>query len=425
MEYPTIIATVGGEGTRLFPLTLNISKPLVDICNQAVLTRMLEPLVLQGCRRIVMASKGYENTVQLNKYFKSGAGFFKRLGVEDGQEFEYQPNYEDKGSGDAVRCCMEYYGVKGDALVVSGDNLFDIELDAILRQHREKGALLTIGLKELGPQEDISQFGVAKLDKDMRVSAFVEKPKPGTEPSRLINTSIYVFSQEIRRVFREMGDRVKDMGRDVIPYLTEKGYPVYGYILRGYWADVGTPGWFWKTSMDILHGELKNIKREHEYKPGQWIHPDTVCRTNGLDGVRIKGTALIGRACQIGRNVTIEDSTIGHTCIIAEGTTIRESVVNSFANIGKNTILNRCILGRYTTVEENSRIDAGIEVEFPVASQDRIPVVGGGGVTIVRNSVIGPGKRVAPIHQSHRILSTGRFIELGYDKENVYFRERV
>jgi NDP-sugar pyrophosphorylase family protein len=424
-EAPTIIATVGGEGTRLYPLTLNISKPLMDLCNEAVLSRMLQPLVLQGCRKIIIASKGHRNTAQLNKYFKAGIGFFKRLGIEDMEEVDYEPNYQDRGNADAVRCCMEFYDVRGDILVVNGDNLFDIDLKDLIAFHREKDALLTIGLHELPEGEDISQYGVAMVDGEGRVEGFVEKPHPGTEPSRLINTAIYVFSEEIREVFRKMGDKVRDLGGDVIPHLIEEGHPVYGYPITGYWADVGTPEWFWRSSMDVLQGRLKGAIREPEFRPNQWVHPKTVERNHQMRDIRLEGSVLIGRSCQIGKGVTIRDSTIGHTCIIEEGTTITSSVVNSFAKIGKGVVLNKCILGRSTLVEDHSRIDADLEVEFPTHPADRIPVVGGGGVRIVRNSIIGPGKRVAPIYQSHRILVTGRFVELGYDQENLYFREKI
>ncbi|MFQ6137222.1 MAG: sugar phosphate nucleotidyltransferase [Candidatus Hydrothermarchaeales archaeon] len=424
-DYPTVIATVGGEGIRLFPLTLNQPKPLVDMCNRAIIARMFEPLVKQGCRRIIIASKGEENTSHLNKYFKAGAGFFTRLKIEEWEEIEYQPNYSDMGNADAVRYCMEYYGIDDEVLVVSGDNVVDIDIEKLVNLHEEKNALLTVGLKELEPNEDVSQFGVARVAEDMRLSGFVEKPNPGEEPSRLINTSIYLFSPEIRDVFGEMGDQVKDIGHDVIPYLTENGYPVYGYMIKGYWADVGTPERFWKTTMDILHQRLPNIRLEHEVRKGIWIHPTTYKRNDGLKGVEIKGNAIIDRSCTIGEDVKIEDSCIGHTCVIGDGVTIKESIVMDFADIRAGVYLNKCIVGRHATVEEGSRIDADLSVEFGGELMDKIPVVGGGELTIFRNSVIGPGKRAAPLRHSHRILSCGIYRELGMDDANVYFIEKI
>ncbi|MFQ5815627.1 MAG: nucleotidyltransferase family protein, partial [Candidatus Hydrothermarchaeaceae archaeon] len=260
MGYPKLIAMVGGAGTRLYSLTLNISKPLMDICNQAVLTRMLDSLVLQGCRKIIIASKGYENTAQLNKYYRSGRAYFSRLGIDVYDQIEYEPNYDDRGSGDALRFCLGYYDIDGDVLVVGGDNLFDIDLDDMLKQHGETGALLTIGLKRTPEDEDISQYGVAVADEDMRLHGFIEKPAKGEEPSRFVNTGIYLFSPEIRKILSAMREEARDIGKHVVPYLVKKDYPVYGYLLSGYWADVGTPGRLLSTNLDILHGKLKNVR---------------------------------------------------------------------------------------------------------------------------------------------------------------------
>ena len=426
VKYPTIIAVVGGEGTRLYPITLNLSKPTVDMCNKAILARMLEPLVREGCREVILAAKGYENTAQLNKYFKDGQGFFAELGIKDAPEMKYQPNYEDCGSGDAVRYCMEYYGLNNDCLVIGGDNIIDVEIRQLIEMHHRNGAVLTVLLKEIKPGVNISPFGVAELGDNFRVKRFVEKPKKGTEPSRFINSGVYLFSPKIRKTFKEMGDNVKDLGRDVVPYLIENGYPVYGHILTGYWADVGTPGSFLKTTLDVLHGKIKGITLKHKCCKDKWIHPTTLERNNGLGNVNIRDHVLIGRHCTIGKDVEIQNSCIGHFCVIEDGAKVRDSVVLSFVNVGRDVILNKCILGRFTTVMENGIIDADINIDFDGEVDDpfeRVSVVGGGGVTIRKNSVIGPKKRVAPIDKSHKILSTGKFTELGMDNENVYFIE--
>jgi len=422
-RYPTVIATVGGAGTRLYPLTLNIAKPIVDLCNKAVLAWMLESLALQGCRRFIFAGKGYDNTAQLNKYFKSGKEFFSTLNLHQTHEFMYEPNYEDTGSADSMRYCMDYYNVEGNILVVSGDNVVDFDLENLIKQHEKSGAILTVGLKELEPEEKVFHYGVAELGGGMRLKGFVEKPEQGREPSRLINTSIYLFSPEIKEVFDEMGEEARDIGRDLIPYLTSHDYQVNGYMVRGYWADVGTPGRFWKTSMDILGNKLKHINLEHPHGKNAWVHPDTVSRNSSLRDVGIGGGSLIARGCRIERGARIERSSIGHTCMIGGGSEIKNSIVSSFCRIGENVKLNKCILGRYTTLGDGSIIDADLDVEYLGEPSERIPVIGGGGVRLPPHSVIGPGKRAAPIRQSHRILSTGKYKELGMDRENVYFVE--
>lgn len=427
MQYPTIIATVGGEGTRLYPLTLNQTKALVDICDKATLSILFEVLARQYCNRFIIASKGFENTTQLNKYFKTGEGFFSRLNLPLG-DFKYQPNYEDKGSGDSVRFCMEHYDIREDVMVVGGDNVLDMDIKPLMEFHKKTGAIATVVLKELSSEEDISQFGVAKISDENRIIKFVEKPRHGSEPSRLINTAVYIFSPEIREVFKKMGDKVKDIGHDVIPYLTENDYPVYGYLLDGYWADVGTPEQLLKTTIDVLDGKIKHgkFKDECEYAEGQCVYSTTleqIKKQIETGDLKLKGNVFLARDCRIGKNVEIEHSYIGHTSIIKDGVKIKDSAIMSFANIGNNVKINKAILGRYTTVQDNSVIDAYLPIEFEgvSTSMERIPVIGGGGVVISKGSVIGPGKRVAPIKYDHQILSTGKFIELGMDQRNVYF----
>ena len=425
MEYPTVIAVVGGEGTRMYPLTIEQSKPLVPICNYATMRRMCEIIGKQGCRDFILASRGAVNTLQLKNYLKWGEGFSARLGFEPKARFRYQPNYDDRGSADAVRACMEYFDIKNDVLVIGGDNIMDIDIVEIMKIHKDNDALMTIGLKEV---DDVSHFGVADIDNKGRIRKFVEKPKKGEEPSNLANIGVYVLSPRIRDLFKGMPDSaVQDFGCNLIPFLTENGYSVYGYIHKGYWNDIGTPGRYLQTTLDILRGKVKNMvfKESNLYKEKVWIHPDTLKRIKSRieEGkIQIGNNVLIGGDCEIGNNVKIEDACIGDVCIIEDNVTITKSVIMDFTNVKKNVKLNKCIVGRYSTIGTNSIIDADINIDVG-GTCDRTPVIGEY-VTILENSVIGPKKRVASLKDSHKILSAGKFMELGFDSKNVYFVEK-
>jgi len=120
--------------------------------------------------------------------------------------------------------------------------------------------------------------------------------------------------------------------------------------------------------------------------------------------------------------VIIESSFIGDNCIIDDGAIIMGSVVMDFTNIGKNVCLNKCIIGRYSTIEDNCVVDSGMPIEFSSDKEDLTAVVGEN-VTVFKGSVIGPKKRVAPIEDSYEILKTKKYLELGYDKKNIYFIE--
>jgi len=425
-EPPVVISIVGGKGTRMYPVTLIQPKPLLPICNYAVLNRGYEILAHQGCRDFIFASKGVENTLRLKEYFRWGRDFSQRLALEPPARFRYQPNYADRGNADAVRKCIEYYNVEKDVLVVSGDNILDVDVEKVMEHHRRNKALLTVGLKEI-PSGDISHYGVADISGDLRIKRFVEKPKAGEEPSRLINTGIYVFSPQIKEVFKKIPEeKVRDIGGHLIPCLTEKGFPVYGYITEGYWADVGTPGKYLETTLDILSGKVKNIKfRDKDACGGnRWIHPTTIENLGGnLEGkVHIGEHVLVGGDTSIGEGTFIADSCVGDNCIIGRGTRITNSVVMDFTNIGDNVRLNGCIVGRFANIEDSAIIDRDLEVEVGWGHNDLTPVIGDN-VIVVRGSVIGPKKRVAPLRESHRILRTRRFIELGMDRYNIYFVE--
>jgi len=420
--FPPVIATVGGGGTRLYPLTLDQPKPLVDLCDTAIIATLFRVLANQGCRRFILGSKGADNTLPLNNYFKAGEGFFKRLGISDIEEFSYQPQYEDRGSADSLRYCASYFDIAEDALVVSGDNVIDINLRNFIDFHKDKGAVLTVALKELGPDEEISQYGVADIDADHRINGFVEKPAPGKEPSRMINTAFYLFSPEVRDVLAEMGDSARDIGGDLIPYLTEHGYPVYGYPVEGYWIDIGTPERLLLAAMDFLGEKVEHYAFRNEYRPGQWVNPRTLDRIGRyLDSgdIELIGNVFIGRNCNIEKGVVIENSHIGHTSLIERGSKIRNSMVMSFAHIKRGAVLNRTIVGRHSTIEPKCVLDA----DQPCCKPGKIPVVGEN-VTLPQESVVGPGTRVAPLKYSYKILATGKFSQLGTDDQNIYFCEK-
>lgn len=418
---PPVIATVGGGGTRLYPLTLCQPKPLVEVCDTAIIAVLFRVLAIQGCRRFILGSKGFENTLALSNYFKAGEGFFKRLGIDEHEEFSYQPQYEDHGSADSLRYCINYFNLNDDVLVVSGDNLIDIDLEEFIAYHRRRNPILTVALKELPREESVSQYGVAELESDMRIRRFVEKPKAGTEPSRMINTAFYLFSPEIRDVLAEMGDKSRDIGGDLIPYLTENGYDVCGYPLKGYWIDIGTPERLLQATMNVLAGKVRHFKFRHPYSESQWIHPSTLKRIGPLlerGDIELRGSVFIGRDCRIEPGVVIENSHVGHTCMIERNVEIRNSAVMSISNIMHGVRLNRAIVGRYSTIEAHSVLDAD---QFN--GRKGIPVVGDN-VRLQKESVVGPGTRVAPLRYTHMILATGKFLELGSDERNIYFTHR-
>jgi NDP-sugar pyrophosphorylase family protein len=419
--FPQVLATVGGAGTRLYPLTLDQPKPLVEICDTAIIANLFRLLAMQGCRKFILGSKGANNTLNLSNYFKAGEGFFKRLGITDHQDFSYQPLYEDNGSADSLRFCMNYFDIKEDILVVAGDNLIDLDLKRFVDFHHQHKPILTVAVKELDQGETISHYGVAKIDSDFRIRGFVEKPKWGMEPSRMINTAFYLFSPEILHVLQDMGDKARDIGGDLIPYLTENEYPVFGFPIKGYWIDIGTPERLHQATMDCLAGVVKHFDKKHEYRHFQWIHPSTLSKIEDYlqnGDIVLKGNICIGRNCRIEKGTLIENSHIGHTSLIERNVELKNSVIMSFGNIKRDAFINKAIIGRHSTIEAHCILNGEHS-----QGNTRIPVIGEN-VALPKESVVGPGIRVAPLKHSHSILATGRFVETGIDDRNFYFTEK-
>jgi len=415
-ELPTVISTVGGEGTRLYPLTLAQPKPLVSLCNRAILRMMFEDLAFQGCSDFILAQKGFENSVRLKDYFQDGESFSKCLGINNGKKLciRMQPKYNDHGSADAVKHCMNYYNIDKSILVVSGDNVLDINIHDLIKFHNENDALLTIALTEV---KDTNDFGIADIGPDNRIKKFVEKPKPEDAPSHFANTAVYLFSSEIRDILNKMDTKNGDFGNDVIPYLTENGYKVFGYIISGYWNDVGNPSRYLESTYDILRNKVKHV-RFHTERVGErrWMDMSTKERIEKKwkEGrIFVGDYTYFGANCEVGEDVKIENSVVGDNCIIGKGARISDSVLMDFAIVGEGAILNSTIVGRYTTIESTENEPTTLHAGSVVGENIELP----------KGTTLGPKERVCPLRYSHKVMSTGKFKELGDNGHNFYFSE--
>ena len=260
---------------------------------------------------------------------------------------------------------MEYYDVNDTVLVVQGDNLFDINLNDLIRKHEEKGALMTIALTKV---EKTEGYGIAELDEDMRIRRFVEKPPPDKAPSNLANAGIYLLSPEVRReveseaVKKIIEERKRlDFGFDFIPYLVDKGFPVYGYELK-VWYDVGSPENYLRAMHDVLHGKLNISISEERILPGRnvWVQGysdesvkrrEEIIRKHKENKLSIEGAALIGRHTRIGDHSKIADSNVDNFCILGEHVSIERSAILDAAKIGDYTHVLDSVLGRKVVIE--------------------------------------------------------------------------
>jgi len=365
-----VIIPVGGKATRLLPLTAETSKACLRLLNRPLVEFSLLSLANQGIRHFIFGVKGYTNYRDLYDYFQSGIGFSARYNIKPRVHIKYQPNVDDLGSADSARINMNYYDVKTPVFAVQGDNIFDINVKDLIAFHRNKGALMTIVLREV---DNVEGLGIADIDRNSRIRRFVEKPLPKDAPSNLANTGLYVVSPEVKKIFREKGIKeiVKaknrlDFGYDFIPYLTQTGRPVYGYTLKGSWFDVGTPKNYLEAMKNLLHGGFKMLADfGGRISPDKqiWVQGDSndaakirheIVRKVNQGKITIEGAVLIGRHCEIDDGVRIVDSCIDNYTHIGKGAVIENSAIMDRATIGEHAEIRDSIIGRHTKVLSSS-----------------------------------------------------------------------
>jgi NDP-sugar pyrophosphorylase family protein len=373
-----VIIPVGGKATRLLPLTAETSKACLRILNRPLIEFSLLSLANQGIRNFIFGVKGYTNYRDLHDYFESGYGFSARYNIKPRVHIKYQPNIDDLGSADSARINMDYYNVKDPVFAVQGDNIFDVNLKELVEFHQKKGALMTIALREV---EDVEGYGIADINKDMRISKFVEKPAPKDAPSNLANTGLYMVSPEIRKIFKEKGVKkiIKernrlDFGYDFIPYVIKSGRPVYGYTLKGNWYDVGNPKRYLQTVQDMLQGRFSSLtdfggrisKEERIWVQGESAESlkrrKEIIKKIKQGKIEVEGAILIGRHCQIDNGVRIANSCIDNYTKIGKNVVIENSAVMDRVIIEEKAEIKESIIGRHVTIlsspKKQTKIDA-------------------------------------------------------------------
>ncbi len=366
-----VIIPVGGKATRLLPLTAETSKACLRLLNRPLIEFSLLPLARQGIKNYIFGVKGYTNYRDLHDYFESGYGFSARYGIEPRVHIKYQPNVNDLGSADSASINMEYYNVKDPVFAVQGDNIFDVNVKELVDFHEKKGAVMTIALREV---DNVEGYGIADINKEMRIARFVEKPSPKEAPSDLANTGLYMVSPEIRKIFKEEGVKqvIKerhrlDFGFDFIPYLISTGRPVYGYTLQGSWYDVGTPKRYLEAMHDMLEGKfasLTDFGGRISPKERIWVQGESsesmrrrqdILKKIKAGKITIEGSVLIGRHCDISDGVRIVNSCIDNYTKIGKDVEIENSAVMDRVIVGDKAQIKESIVGRHVTVDSSSR----------------------------------------------------------------------
>ena len=345
----------GGRGSRLHDLTNKVAKPAVSYGGKY---RIVD-FPLSNCANsgvnVVGVLTQYES-VLLNSYV--AAGRRRGLDAKDSGVFVLPPREKAdagldvyRGTADAISQNIDFVDSYDPdyLLILSGDHIYKMDYDQMLRYHKEHNADATIAVIEV-PMKEASRFGIMNTDTETnQIIEFEEKP---AEPkSNLASMGIYIFNWKLLRklLIADMKNDASshDFGKDIIPELLNDGKALYAYKFKGYWKDVGTIDSLWEANMDLLdkNNELDlndpswKIYTEDVSKPPHYIGPDaTINRAFITQGCVIDGevtNSVLFTNSRVGKGAKIIDSVLMPGVEVAEDATVIRSLVANNVKIGK------------------------------------------------------------------------------------------
>jgi mannose-1-phosphate guanylyltransferase len=352
------VILVGGEGTRLRPLTSTVPKPVVPLVDRPFITFMLEWLRQHGIDDVIM-SCGFLAT-SVRNVLGDGSSLNLRL------RFVEEP--DPRGTAGALKFAESLLDER--FVMLNGDVLTDLDLSSQIAQHDQTGARATLALVGV---EDPSAYGLVHLHEDRSVRAFLEKPSSDSIDTNLISAGAYVLSREILELVPS--DRNVSIEREVWPLLVGDG--LYGFPSDSYWLDIGTPERYLQGTFDIIEGNVQTAVTER--LGSDWLAVDDEADIQGRvippavieRGVRVAAGAHVGSLVVLAQDVSI-----------GEGATVERSVILNGAEIGEGCSLRDCIVAAGCRVGARTQIAGG--------------VVLGEGVTIGADNVIARGARIFP-----------------------------
>jgi mannose-1-phosphate guanylyltransferase/phosphomannomutase len=348
------VVMAGGEGTRLRPLTSNQPKPMVPVAGKPCMEHILELVCRHGITNVV-ATLAYMPQM-IRGYFGEGS----HLGVE----LDYSVEEVPAGTAGSVKL-LEHY-LDEAFLVVSGDAVTDMDLGALVRFHRDRGAAATLALKRV---PDPLEFGVVITAEDGRIERFLEKPTWGEVFSDTINTGVYVLEPEV--LAEIPADQPFDFSKELFPKLLDAGVPLYGWIADGYWQDIGNIMQFQETNRDALDGkvdlQMPGVRLRENVYVGEGSLAENI--------EQIRGPAVIGNYCSIDATALIGPYTVlGNNVLVKEFCETEHCVVDANTYLGPRAQIRGAVIGKSCEIRAHASIAEGAVVgdECSIGEQSTI-----------------------------------------------------
>src|SRR5918997_4005318 len=354
------VVLVGGQGSRLRPITYDVPKAMVPLRNRPFMGYMMDFLRAGGLEGAVLSLGYLPDPIQ--EYFEGQDlnGFSIDYAVED----------HALGTAGGIKNTGDYLGTE-TFVVVNGDVLSGMDLRVAIERHKESDALATIVLISV---EDPTAYGLVEVDHDMLVHRFLEKPAADEVTTNLVNAGIYVMQPEVLSMIPE--NQEVSIEREIFPYLQAEGR-LRAYVSSSYWRDIGTPRSYLAASHDVLSGavgdrdglEFLAVDPTAEVGNNVRLLPPVAvapgCTIEDL--ATIGGRSALGRGCRIGEGAVVDGSILLDGAEIEAGAVVRGSIIGKEARVGQNVIVRglsvlgaRCVVGEGNVLDQGIRINPGV-----------------------------------------------------------------
>ncbi|HEX6208200.1 MAG TPA: NDP-sugar synthase [Actinomycetota bacterium] len=330
------VVLVGGEGTRLRPLTETRPKPLIPFMTRPFLHHLLDLLARHGVEEVVLSSPYLEE--EFRAFLKERGGAPRITWITEETPL---------GTCGAIASAREH--LQETFLVCNGDILTDLDLSELVAFHRLRRATGTIALT---PVEDARPYGLVETDDEGRILAFREKP---SEPiAAHVNAGTYVL--EPRALDGVPQGVPVSIERETFPDLIARGEPLYAFPSDAYWRDLGTPESYLAAHLDALEGRVRDVVAERPHLgPGVVVEP----------GATVEGTVVLGRGARVARGARVSRSVLHEEALVDQRAEVSGSILGQGSEVGAGAVVEDAVLG------DGARVAAGAAVRGERVGPDR------------------------------------------------------
>jgi glucose-1-phosphate adenylyltransferase len=403
LEDTLVLLLAGGVGTRLNILVKTRAKPAVPFAGlYRIIDFSLSNVMNSGMKHVGVLTQ--YKPMSLMRHLATGAAWDFTGRSRGVKILPPSTGFRDsdwyKGTADAIRQNLNFVRAhpSREILMLSGDHIYQMDLNAMVEFHRQKNADITIGMMVV-PKSQIHQFGAGITNNEGRIVEWEEKPKvPRTD---LASMGIYVFNYEYLVQLLEEDKEIVDFGMHLVPRAIARDN-VFAYPFTGYWRDVGTIQAYWEANMDLLKddpeispeawGIRPNLESEQllaDRIPARIAAGSRISRSMISAGCVIEGeviNSVLSPGVKVGPGCRVRDSIILHDCIMEEGATVDLAIMDKRVKIGKGAVVGKGDNKNIPNSKYPDHLYTGITL---IGKEADIPP----GTIIGRNCIINPWRK--------------------------------